>query len=283
MLTDILDLVAPADHRFTALRSILQFAKREGIVTRNVASGRDSNINPPRPQRHVFCIFSMSEAKQLMLALKDEPLWFQIAVFLGLMFGLRRSEVLGLRAVDVDFENNSFNICFTITQQTVDGKNTLVARPFTKNRRIKNFSLDPADAQHTMDLIAELLCSHEENRIRFGADYDEAWSDFFMRYPDGKLVPPNALTNHFAKFVAKNGFKKIRFHDLRHPYVKHTTKNISLQKQKSQTTNRFDSLGFLFPLLALYEILIMKMPDTDWHFHYGFSRLLSSQFNGLVY
>ena len=35
------------------------------------------------------------------------------------------------------------------------------------------------------------------------------------------------------------------FHDLRHPYVKHTTKNKSLQKQKSQTINA-DSLGFLF-------------------------------------
>ena len=28
-------------------------------------------------------------------------------------------------------------------------------------------------------------------------------------------------------------------HSLRHPYVKHTTKNIFLQKQKSQAINRF--------------------------------------------
>ena len=31
----------------------------------------------------------------------------------------------------------------------------------------------------------------------------------------------------------------IRFHDLRHPYVKHTTKKYFLQKQKSQTTNKW--------------------------------------------
>ena len=30
----------------------------------------------------------------------------------------------------------------------------------------------------------------------------------------------------------------IRVHDLRHPYVKHTTKKYFLQKQKSQTTNK---------------------------------------------
>ena len=35
------------------------------------------------------------------------------------------------------------------------------------------------------------------------------------------------------------GLRPIRFHDLRHPYVKHTTKNIFLQKQKSQAINRF--------------------------------------------
>lgn len=31
------------------------------------------------------------------------------------------------------------------------------------------------------------------------------------------------------------GVKRIRIHGLRHPYVKHTTKNISLQKQKART------------------------------------------------
>ena len=35
------------------------------------------------------------------------------------------------------------------------------------------------------------------------------------------------------------GVKRIRIHDLRHPYVKHTTKNKSLQKQKSQAIKEF--------------------------------------------
>ena len=32
----------------------------------------------------------------------------------------------------------------------------------------------------------------------------------------------------------QTGVKRIRIHDLRHPYVKHTTKNIIFEKQKSQ-------------------------------------------------
>lgn len=44
----------------------------------------------------------------------------------------------------------------------------------------------------------------------------------------------------------------IRVHDLRHPYVKHTTKKYNSEKQKTQTTNlSADSLGFLFLLFIL--------------------------------
>lgn len=44
---------------------------------------------------------------------------------------------------------------------------------------------------------------------------------------------------------AVHAIDAITLHMLRHPYVKHTTKNKSLQKQKSQTTKN-DDLGFLF-------------------------------------
>lgn len=37
-------------------------------------------------------------------------------------------------------------------------------------------------------------------------------------------MKPNFITQHFDILLAKNKLKKIRFHDLRHPYVKHTTK-----------------------------------------------------------
>ena len=55
----------------------------------------------------------------------------------------------------------------------------------------------------------------------------------------GGLIKPSFITQHFDLLLKKHDMKKIRFHDLRHPYVKHTTKNKSLQKQKSQAINRF--------------------------------------------
>lgn len=41
----------------------------------------------------------------------------------------------------------------------------------------------------------------------------------------------------YGIFRFHEGMSICRFHELSHPYVKHTTKNISLQKQKAQTTN----------------------------------------------
>ena len=61
----------------------------------------------------------------------------------------------------------------------------------------------------------------------------------------GEMYHPDSVVNIHKKILKDAGLEHLRFHDLRHPYVKHTTKNKSLQKQKSQTINA-DSLGFLF-------------------------------------
>ena len=69
------------------------------------------------------------------------------------------------------------------------------------------------------------------------------------------------------KILKAIGAEHIRFHVLRHPYVKHTTKNKSLQKQKSQTIKQADSLGF-----ALLLLLILKGAGcVELKKHFSFS------------
>ena len=71
---------------------------------------------------------------------------------------------------------------------------------------------------------------------------------------DGNYISHTSIRYHFKKIVKQIGAPDCRVHDLRHPYVKHTTKNIFLQKQKSQTIN--DNLivwGFCFCVLFLFS------------------------------
>ena len=199
-------------HRTTLIRSVLQYAKRAGIIDRNVASTRDCQIDLPNPQRHKFPVLSVEEGRRLLRALRDEPLWFRVAIAIALLLGLRRSEIIGLRVEDIDRANGRLTVCNTVTQQTIAGKNTITIKPFTKNRRPKIFVISKA-LQGTINTLLE---SHKENEILFGKDYDQKWSGYVIRYPDGRLVTPNVLTTAFSNFIKKNNFKGIRLHDLRH-------------------------------------------------------------------
>ena len=82
----------------------------------------------------------------------------------------------------------------------------------------------------------------------------------------GERMRPNYLTEYFPKYIAKHGMPKMRFHDLRHPYVKHTTKNKSLQKQKSQTTND-NLIVWDFCFFDLCRAVVLKILSAGWHFY----------------
>ena len=80
-------------------------------------------------------------------------------------------------------------------------------------------------------------------------------------------MSPDSVLHMLQRVLKRAGLPRIRFHDLRHPYVKHTTKNKSLQKQKSQTIKQADSLGF-----ALLLLLILKEAGcVELKKHFSFS------------
>ena len=199
-------------HRYTIIRAVLQYAKRAGIVDRNVASKRDCQIDAPRPQQNEFNVLSIEEGHALLAKISTEPLWFQISITIALLLGLRRSEIIGLRISDIDLVHRRLVVSNTVTQQTLDNENTVIAKPFTKNRKVKSFKISPSFVR----LFEQLIEGQRKNSQIFGKSYDNTWDGYLIRYDDGKLVSPNALTNAFRQFITKHGHKEIRLHDLRH-------------------------------------------------------------------
>lgn len=199
-------------HRTTLIRSVLQYAKRDGIVDRNVASARDCHISLPSPQRHHFLVLTVEEANRMMRLAKEEPLWFRVAVAMGLLIGLRRSEVIGAREDAINWVTYQISIYQTITQQTVDGKNVLTVKPYTKNKKIKELDL----VLQLKGLVRSLIEENRKNAEIFGGSYDDTWDGYLFRHPDGILITPDEVTKRFAAFIKKHQLKPIRFHDLRH-------------------------------------------------------------------
>jgi hypothetical protein len=92
----------------------------------------------------------------------------------------------------------------------------------------------------------------KENRKLCGRCYNKKYADYICVDAMGNLLKPDYLSNSFQIILQNYHLRRIRFHDLRHPYVKHTTKKYNSEKQKTQTTNlSADSLGFLFLLFIL--------------------------------
>ena len=54
----------------------------------------------------------------------------------------------------------------------------------------------------------------------------------------GEIIKPDYLTTHFKAFLEEHNMPHIRFHDLRHPYVKHTTKKYNSEKSTVSSVKR---------------------------------------------
>ena len=143
------------------------------------------------------------------------------ALMFPLLFwtGMRAGELLALEAADFDLGAGTVSITKSCTR--LHGEDLLLPPKTPKSRRVI--------------WLPEFLC------VRL-APWLEA-------HPQGRIFPvtKHCLYHEMERGCRESGVEQIRVHDLRHPYVKHTTKNKSLQKQKSQATKN-DSLGFLLLL-----------------------------------
>lgn len=95
------------------------------------------------------------------------------------------------------------------------------------------------------ELLRRLKREQLVNQKVCGAAYCKEYLDYIYVNAMGELVKPNFITQHFEIVLKNHGLKKIRFHDLRHPYVKHTTKKYNSEKQKTQAT-KIDLIAWVF-------------------------------------
>ena len=86
--------------KVAAIRAFYGFARREGIVERNVAD----LVDPPRPGRYLPDVLAPDEVERILSAPGDDPAGIRDAAILELLYacGLRVSELTGL---DLDRAN----------------------------------------------------------------------------------------------------------------------------------------------------------------------------------
>ena len=153
--------------------------------------------------------------------------------------------MLGLRWEAIDFAAKTLTIRHIVTTVSIDGKSKLVEADRAKTKSsLRTLPLVAAFAERLQALKAQ----QAYNRKLCGNCYNHRYDGYVFVDEMGNLIQPDRVSDGFARLLKAHGLRHIRFHDLRHPYVKHTTKKYNSEKQKTQATKIVDLIawGFCF-------------------------------------
>lgn len=194
-------------HYHANIHRALKHAVKLDLIPTNPAD----KVDRPKKDRFIGSFYDAEEVNKLFEVSKGTKLEFPI--LFGAFYGLRRSEVLGLKWDAIDFENDSITIRHTVTSVTLDGKVQLVAADTTKTKSsLRTLPLVPFVKERLLVLKKE----QENNRRLCGRSYHKQYVDYVCINEMGDLIKPHYVTEQFPKLLDANGLRRIRFHDLRH-------------------------------------------------------------------
>lgn len=205
-----------AIHYHANIRKALQTAVKMELINSNPAD----KIDRPKKQQYVANYLSKEDINRLIECFSGSVI--EAPVYLGCIYGLRRSEVIGLKWGAIDFCNKSITIDHTILEVELDGKKQIVRMNGTKNK--SSTRILPLIPQME-DYLLALKAKQEENRTIMGSSYCRDYLDYVCVNAIGELLRPDYVSSRFRDDLKKYKLPKIRFHDLRHSCATHLLAN----------------------------------------------------------
>lgn len=196
-------------HYHNVIRKALQTALKLDLILSNPAD----RVERPKKEQFIGSFYSQTELNTLFTLIKDDPL--KQVIYLASFYGLRRSEVLGLKWEAFNFEDKTITIKHKAIETRKDNRRVILLKDKTKNQ--SSYRTLPL-----VDDIIVLLKEHQkqidENKKLCGNSYNKKYLDYICVDSLGKLFRPEYVTDHFTLIMNKNKdtLRKIRFHDLRH-------------------------------------------------------------------
>ena len=182
------------------VRKALQYAYQIDLLPTNPAD----KVMLPKKKRFFANFYTNQQVLNLLELTKDEPMY--PAILLAAVYGLRRSEILGLKWKSVDLDAGKI-----IIKDTVVGYKTVVDKEQTKTK--SSYRTLPVTKEVAV-FLRKLQAHQAKMRLFFGKGYAE--NDYVCRRDNGEPFAINYFTERFGKIIKKHGLPKLRFHDLRH-------------------------------------------------------------------
>jgi len=225
------------------IRKALDYAVQTDLIPSNPAI----KVGIPHQEQFIADYYNEDELNTLFQIVKDTPL--ELIVYLTAFYGLRRSEVLGIRWSAIDFENKTITInhkVVTVTNENenINTKTTMITKSKTKNK----------SSYRTLPLfkeIEELLLytrkMQEYYMSIFKDSYNKKYKDYVCLDELGNLRKPDYVSHKFKQILRNNNLREIRFHDLRH-----SCRNIACKER--YITKRNTRLAWSFKFKNYWKI-----------------------------
>jgi len=186
--------------------SVLKMTLDEAVIMELISYNPALNVPITRTKSDEVerYYLSWAEAKKLLQLMHGHMLY--PIVYTALYWGLRRSEILGLRWNAINFHQNTIKINNTIVKVK-----TVMEKPRTKTKASKvTYELQP--------IMKQILLEHrkqvEQNKLKHQDSYFE--SNYVFVQENGKPYHPDSLKRLFEKFLKKNDLPSMGLHDLRY-------------------------------------------------------------------
>jgi len=194
----------------TVLRAALTEAVDEGLIPRSPAARVGLPRVVAKPVKEKEAVVWTAEQVDRFLAATTDHRW-AIAFRIGVLYGLRRSEVLALRWDDLDTKANTLRI-----DESLVATNQGAAWGNAKNERSRRTI--PID-DDTMRVFAKRRAEQAAERLAAGAEWED--NNLIIATRSGRLVLPRSYDRALARIVDNSGLPRLTSHGLRHTAATH--------------------------------------------------------------
>ena len=129
-----------------------------------------------------------------------------LPIFLLVMVGLRRGELLALTWDDIDFKNNILKV----RRNMVKGEKSYIIKAPKSESGIRDIRL----GEDVMSVLKQARLQYMNDAFSYGTGFQNL--GFVIRQEDGSPYKPDSMTQKWERFLETHNLPKIRLHDLRH-------------------------------------------------------------------
>lgn len=164
----------------------------------------------PRKIRKEPDAYSLEDYQRLFEAAKKTKIFPEIV--LAMVYGLRRSELLGLRWSCIDWSKRIIEVSLSVTRVNNEWYFNEAMKTNGSKRKL-------AISEPIVNFLNSLYEKQKKMKDLLGDFYNQEFEDFICVDSVGDLMTPDYITSTFTKLVKSNGLPKLTFHGLRHSFI----------------------------------------------------------------